>query len=276
MILKKFFFLIDKDEDIYKKYIEELQKYNFFSSQPTISNENFLKKFEQQSVMLANYLASLRPIKRFVKASDIDNHVKKFLNCAFASEFQPFKTKADGNCLYHMISICLIGDTRFSYLLRALTVFTLLKYKTEFLNFISSEYSSELNQLKNKDLAFELKKIYHEIIVKAQCDKIFGNNFHIQAISMFLNKHIYIYNKFPNDLIKKKISIYELYRDYNNDNKILGRHVKYCPSNSSVFGYQEPYQTTIYGFYDPLEKHFTSLIPARINYFEFKPSFNWF
>ena len=118
--------------------------------------------------------------------------------------------------------------------------------------------------------------MFDELVQDAKIDKSWGNRFHIQAMSTFLNKDIVIYNKFPESMIQSGKNIFELYREFNIDKNIFGRHIKYCPMKSDIFNYEETRTKTLFGFFDQEMKHFSSLIPSRLNNLEFKPDFKWF
>ena len=59
---------------------------------------------------------------------NIDYRVNGLLHPSFACQYAPTKTSADGNCLWHMISICLTGSQESTIYLRCVTVFTILRY----------------------------------------------------------------------------------------------------------------------------------------------------
>ena len=67
-----------------------------------------------------------------VKNSELDFSVANKLVPCFAYDYQPFSTRADGNCLYNMISICLLGNDSLSMILKVLTVNNLFKNKSCF------------------------------------------------------------------------------------------------------------------------------------------------
>jgi hypothetical protein len=53
--------------------------------------------------------------------------------------YLPHITKPNGNCLFNMISISLIGNDSFSQLLRALTVYTIIYHKNDFIEIIKKD-----------------------------------------------------------------------------------------------------------------------------------------
>ncbi len=71
-------------------------------------------------------LGTLRYVKQLNK-NDIDNVTLKELHPVFTGFYTPFNTTGNGNCLYNMISISLIGNESLNILIRALTVFTFIK-----------------------------------------------------------------------------------------------------------------------------------------------------
>jgi hypothetical protein len=80
-------------------------------------------------------------------------------------DYLPHITKPNGNCLFNMISISLIGNDSFSQLLRALTVYTIIYQKNDFIEIIK------------KDILFtnlteeNVNKKFNEILYEARTNK---------------------------------------------------------------------------------------------------------
>jgi hypothetical protein len=167
-----------------------------------------------------------------------------------------------------MISNCLIGNESLTKLLRALTVFTIVKYKKEYLQFIETETSIDTNQ----DILLSITKKYNSILNEAKTNKCWCNEYHLLAIATLLNTDIFIYSSFYNSQSG------EIYQIANNaielqhifeQNKRTGAHLIYRPiSNSSI---SDKNDNPIFGYFSFQRKHYTSIIPHSYNSPLFKP-----
>ena len=73
-----------------------------------------------------------------------------------------------------MISNCLIGNESLTKLLRALTVFTIVKHKKEYLQFIESETSIDSNE----NILNSTMTKYNSMLNKAKSNKCWFNEYH--------------------------------------------------------------------------------------------------
>jgi hypothetical protein len=140
----------------------------------------------------------LQPIKkhRFNKTIR-DNLVEKItlseLHPIIRQHYLPQITKRNGNCLFNMISISLIRNESLANVLRALTVYTIIKNKNEYLGNLRRELSA--SSMINIDINIDEKvnRKYNSILLEAKTDKTWCNEYHLLAISTFLNSDVYIY-----------------------------------------------------------------------------------
>ena len=144
-----------------------------------ITINNFVQNYEEQALSICKSFYILRFIQN-INLNLIDEITSTELHPIIKNFYSPYKTKSDGNCLYNMVSLCLIGNQSFSRLLRVLTLYTILKYKKEFLNIISKD---ALVNSSNDDI----RKKYNEIIYEAKSNNIWCNEYHLLAVSTFLN-----------------------------------------------------------------------------------------
>ena len=188
----------------------------------------------------------------------------------------PHITKPDGNCLFNMISISLVGNESLSNLLRALTVFTLVNYRKDYFKIIRTE---EMFHNNNSDID-KLNEIvinkFNSILYDAKTNGIWCNEYHLSAISTFLNSNIYIYSTFFNRIngqIFQHASTTEELQHFFNQNIRTGAHLIYKPlqyNNTASFENLQP----LYGFFSSISKHFTSIIPISGNAPKFTPHNN--
>jgi hypothetical protein len=91
-----------------------------------------------------------------------------------------------------MISISLIGNESLTNVLRALTVYKIIKNKNEYLSILRRELF--VSSMINKDE--QVIRQFNSILLEAKKDKTWCNEYHLLAISTFLNSDIYIYSTF--------------------------------------------------------------------------------
>ena len=118
-------------------------------------------------------------------------------------------------------------------------------------------------------------KKFNKIIYEAKTNHIWCNEYHLLAISTFLNTDIYIYSSFYNritgSLYHNARSTEELLTIFNNKQR-TGSHLIYTPiTNSNITTRKE---NPIYGYFSSMRKHYTSIIPISTKSPLFKPSNN--
>ena len=137
--------------------------------------------------------------------------------------------------MFNMISINLIGNETLSKLLRALTVYTLIKYRNQFMQSIQREEYLH-NNITNINETTNNK--FNSILTDAKTNKCWCNEYHPLALSTLLNTDIYIYSTFyntnTNTLYQHANNSIELQNIFN-QGKRTGAHLIYEPiSNSSI------------------------------------------
>ena len=191
----------------------------------------------------------------YIKMTDtnIDTNVLSFLHNTFIKHYFPQKTKADGNCLFSMISITLIGDESLSFILRCLTVFSMLLLQSETIDLIKNYY-----QIKDDNTAF---RKYISLLYDAKKDKTWCSEFHLKIISTFLSKEIIIYSSFKNSngifFHPNEISSEELSLAFRNMNKTNGHHRIKAIDNSHFKN--DKINEYLFGFFHI--NHYTAIIP---------------
>jgi len=86
-----------------------------------------------------------------------------------------------------MISISLIGNESLANVLRALTVYTIIKNKNKYLAILRRVLSA--SSMINIDE--QVIRHFDLILLEAKTDKTWCNEYHLLAISTFLNSDIY-------------------------------------------------------------------------------------
>ena len=183
----------------------------------------------------------------------------------FAEILIPCTTTANGNCLWNMISLTLIGNESLSKLLRLLTVLSMLTMKQSFIKLITQQYEST-NTLNASSLACAN---FQEYVKVALTDKEWGCSYHLIALATVLGKHIYVYSSFKKKnkfQLNKNISLECLdkhFKDSITGDSKIGHHLRYDPLINNVF--PKANENCLYGFFSfggpTVAPHYTALIP---------------
>jgi hypothetical protein len=218
--------------------------------------ELFLKIFQANVLKICGLIKE----KRFINKIDedlIDDKTFSMLHPILYDYYLPHVTTGDGNCLFNMISLCLVGNESLKSLLRALTVFTMIKFQNEFLNIISKEV-----QFESLEDGLIMKK-YYEKLFEAKEDGKWGNEIHLLSISTFLSSNIIVYGSFwdNKDLLNKANTINELQNAFNKGIR-TGSHLIYKPIKNEIFRKEEEL-IPLFGFFSPTREHYSAIIPTR-------------
>ena len=233
-----------------------------------------LKDNEKEFISLATTLNKYESYQRKIDDSMAVVDICKNLPKEFSSLYQPTETPADGNCMWNMISISICGDWSWSNSLRILTLFTLFKLKEQFKSKIRRELLSKqkYSKLSEEQLKEEIKTKYKKHLGIARIASKWGNEYHLLALSTFLNRSIYLYSYENLKNIDKNMSHDELQHLLANEDK-SGLHFKCSPIDNTIFSNNNQKGQTLYGLYlatDP--QHYTSLIPLGPSIPEFIPN----
>ena len=215
----------------------------------------FINSYEPIIKQICDSISKLRYIN-ILNNNQIDQITFNELYPVMRNYYSPSYTKSDGNCMFNMISISLIGNDTLSKLLRSVCIYTILKYKNEFLNLIHYEESLNENYHNNS-----LTNKYNTILCEAKTNKCWCNEYHLLAISTFLNSDIYINSTFFNNASG------QLYQPANTPDQLLsifnsgsrtGAHLLYRPiTNSSITSRNSQ---PIFGYFSSIPHSQDSLI----------------
>ena len=196
----------------------------------------------------------------------IDNYVSSKLPKGFHRNYKSIETPRDGNCMWHMISLCFFGNLNFSLILRIITVYTLINNKNDFIKLILKEESFTNKDDISKE---ELDKIgiskYKSLLEFALTKRAWGNEYHLLALSTALNTNIYIYSVFPEKWLNN--SIEKIHENFSKE-RYIGAHLIYKPLNNA---YTNNFICGQFG-----EAHYTALIPINSQVLELKPKSSFY
>ena len=102
----------------------------------------------------------------------------------------PVHTTGDGNCFWNAVSILICGGEHLSLTLRFLTACALIRHRSAFVTVIEKEGVYESSLYPSPELR------YHELLAIALDPPRWGENEHIQALSIALGMPIYVFNDF--------------------------------------------------------------------------------
>ena len=114
---------------------------------------------------------------------------------AFTSQYMPVCTKGGGNCMYHMLSLALCGTEQYMCHLRLVTAYSLIVHQQHMLKVIQPTVRILL-PLQKRDAASVAKAAevqWLELLHSSITDKSWGNQFHLHALAMILERSIWLY-----------------------------------------------------------------------------------
>jgi hypothetical protein len=241
------------------KFLDEFKATTF----DKLLTDKFIHDFQINNFERINKITLLLNDEAYIyKTEDslkISAVVLQELYTKFSNTLLPFATSGSGNCLWNMVSICLVGNESLQTVLRLLTVLVMLKMKKEFVLLIKNHYlSTETN------LAEEYAEInFQENLKLALENGAWGNMYHIFALSTVLGRSIYIYSFFKTNgrfRLSKNIGIKKLDEEFKKlRNSNIGHHLRYGPLFNQI--YPKLNNSVLYGFFDGT--HYTALIPKK-------------
>ena len=198
----------------------------------------------------------------------LDLHVNSKLHPAMLKEYTPVVMTGDGNCLWNSILICLFGDERLAHMLRFLTVYVMWENRSYFLNRIGVDTIQEGRPVESFDRYLRIGRVNGE----------WGNEFHLLALSIALQRDIFSYSSFSSEtgrwFIAKKNSPENLANAFRTRRRGTGGQLIFCPPQhlkNANYGVQP-----ICIHYDACGKHYTAVLPKKSPAVEFRPYTNFF
>ena len=128
------------------------------------------------------------PTSIFNQSEDIIETKYIFPN-SFLKEYIPVKTPPDGNCLFHAISIALNGGLNLTRNLKLFASFVMLQNTDKFLSIIQTDQAYVCNNS-------TVEKYFEHILYVARKWTEWGNEYHLLALGIGLQRDIYCYVPF--------------------------------------------------------------------------------
>ena len=212
--------------------------------------------------------------KEIFKKQQIDNQIQSIIPDQFKLNYSPIKTKSDGNCLYHMVSLCIFGHINYSSSLRILTVYILKSFKQKFIHLVKKKLFHMDNTATKQALNQKGIEYFNNLINSARNDKSWGGEFHLIALSTIFNSKIYIYGKFSTDSFLSS----NLLNNFKVDkNQTSGNHLFYCPIEIYFSLSSDKNKLKfISGYFDSGLQHYTAFLPNSTSSIEYPPKSSLF
>jgi hypothetical protein len=219
---------------------------------------SFFKEYKSTILEVLKELNKKNFIAKNIPTHKYDRYVEDELYTIFYSNLQPHTTTGDGDCLWNMISLTLLGNESLKKTLKLLTVLCMLLLKQNFLDLLNQQYKSI--EKENSEAYSKIK--FEEYLRIALDDKRWGNEYHMVALATVLGKNIYIYSKFKKDgkfQFRRNISKALLIGLFDTKSSKIGHHLRYEPLKNDFFVKAD--KNVLHGFY--CDQHYTALIPKQ-------------
>ena len=194
--------------------------------------------------------------KKKIDDCSIDKYVISVLPSCFTRYFLPIQTPADGNCLWHMVSRCLCGNCGLTNILKDMTVITLFMLEQTFIEIMRLDIKTNNSKASDIELNSQAIQRFQRTVQIAKMPDQWGDEYHLLAISTFLATKICIYNFYNANFSENQL---HSFFDETKTNE-SGFHLIYTPLKATMFSSFKN-DLKVFGYYDPIIKHYTSLIP---------------
>jgi hypothetical protein len=168
----------------------------------------------------------------------VDLGVKGTLHSHFQNQYMPVRIRADGNCLYHAISMSLVGDDRLSTILRFGCIGVVLRHKEYFTShvvdvrkvFFWDDMSGKVVLGTLADIGFSMGTLPNMVFpttvipIPEKLKNIppntlcYGGPSQILALSILTNRIINVYGHYPSEMLAENISEAD-FRSFLNEKK---------------------------------------------------------
>lgn len=172
----------------------------------------------KKSAIFENFLKFARSAEKTYfdhnKTLHRDDNVFSKLPTCFTDNYLPVKTRADGNCLWNIVSICLFNNEAMSDVLRFISTYIIIKDKTLYKELIrttimasndylyfqnindhnpSQNFEDYINNITNEKL--------NQIILSARNLADWGNVYHLLSLAIAFEINIFVYGSFPKQFL---------------------------------------------------------------------------
>ncbi len=185
-----------------------------------------------------------------------DVHVSSLLHPAILLHYCPVVAASDGDCLWHSLSICLLGTQELVHTLRMITVFVMKQNKGTFMRLIRNDQIHE----------------------HGTPEEIFDRHIHI-ALAIISQRDVYTYSRFAMEdgswSVPENTSTLQLVHMFRLKKNGLGCYILYrVPSHLQTDQYSTDNPCCI--FYDMAQLHYTPILPLNATVCKFRPYTNLF
>ena len=235
---------------------------------PNICPESITKVLELYKPTFVKFCNLFQDLPAFVTEANavVDLHVQGELHPAVLEHYCPVTTTGDGNCLWNAVSLCLFNSEVHRLTLRLLTVDCMWNKQNFFLYLIGMDTIMEEGTLLQR---------FHKHLRIARNDKEWGNEFHILALSIVLQRDIYVYSSFRvNGNICLPSATSERLCEAFATHEHVGGHLLY--TSPVQFKTQKYRQEPICLHFDMRRTHYSAILKKNKNATIFRPNTNLF
>lgn len=208
---------------------------------------------------LLDTLRMVEPAEFSEETHTLPRDMDERLHPVLSHWYRPTETPPDGNCLWHMISLCLCGSTDLMPILRLVTAFTLVENEQYFQQLIGYNEHASLS--------------FQEQVAVALNLSAWGGEMHLHALSIALHRPIYIYTTFlkpdQHNMYLSDAHSVELQDHFRNRVRGTTQHLVYLPpgAQAEILG-----RSPLCGMF--LAQHYTALLPESTEPVRFVPISN--
>ena len=220
------------------------------------SFNNFFINNESTIQLLIQRLYSL-PVPYSTEHSvTVDRYTASRLHPAMLEALTPVRTTGNGDCLWNDISICLCGSESYTYSLRLLTAYGLMKLKERMVAQLC---------VQNLGDTAGAERRWSDLLRIAITPTAWGTDFHVCVISVVLNIPIFMFTSFvrerdriPSYYIDPSLDLTQLAAYFRSHGERCTAHQLHCSEEHVQSLLNEPYERWIR---DPICMFF------RVNHF---------
>jgi hypothetical protein len=101
---------------------------------------------------------------------------------------KPIRTTGDGNCMYNALSLTLTGTEHFTYLIRLLCVYAMVKYKDTMISAFADAFPSNTEG--------SHQQMYQRALLEGLQVGVWGTDYQLFPFSLLMNRPVFQYNTF--------------------------------------------------------------------------------
>jgi hypothetical protein len=147
-----------------------------------LSNQTFFyvsKYLKDNRLQFVHLVKNMRCIiGNFVSENQILDNSFNYILCKYSYNCKSINTSRDGNCLYHAISLALLGNESISYRIKLAMIFIIFEYEEYFRKLVTE---------------FAYVQSFENMVLKSAKLGIYGNEFNMIVLSILFLRPVFCY-----------------------------------------------------------------------------------